>query len=266
MCGIGGVLTKSMFTDYHAMLCVRLLGSLERRGKDAWGYFDGEKVHKEPGDFRESGKASEIYEELQEGKTNKFACHTRHATRGDPMENQNNHPFELGPFVFAHNGVLLYTDPFDNPTPIETDSFWMLYWIDEEYKTYGDTVKAIQEGVGHVLGWYACWLYNKEEEVMYLFRVDHPFLETLAFKSAKFVMFGSDLQSIADAFGTTLLQAHRLARVTRPYVIYRIKEGTISKVGSFTPLPVKRGDLIYFESMFWHVRKYHRRVLRWLTV
>ncbi|GAJ08789.1 unnamed protein product, partial [marine sediment metagenome] len=146
MCGIGGVSTSYPFTEKEAIICKRLLESLQRRGRDAWGYFDGYQVHKEPGVFDESVKYETLVDDLLGTGTNVFMCHTRYATQGDPEVNKNNHPFELGDFVFAHNGVLYYTNEFENEWTIETDSFWMLYWIQKEYERLGNVIEAIRAG------------------------------------------------------------------------------------------------------------------------
>jgi len=260
LCGIGGVITNFPFTEKEAEMCVRLFASLTRRGTHAFGYFDGKKVYKSPGNFKRSEKYYTLADELVEEKTNIFLCHTRYATRGDPRDNKNNHPFELGPFVFAHNGVLFYSEPFPNEWSIETDSFWLLYWINEEYKIYGDTVKAIQEGVKHVEGTYACWLYNKEEEATYIFRTAERPLETYVSSEEGVIVFGSDWISIRDAYGLKVFLPPRGTKMIKPHTIYRITRYGMSEVGKFVPLPVSWDNLVYFESLYRHLYKYHRRI------
>lgn len=261
MCGIGGVITDFPFTEKEAEMCVRLFASLDRRGGHAFGYFDGEEVFKRPGRFTDSYKFYTLADELLKKRTDTFLCHTRYATRGDPQKNENNHPFELGPFVFAHNGMLFYTDPFPNEWGIETDSFWMLYWINEEYEVYGDTVTAIQKGVKHVEGTYACWLYNREEDATYIYRMHQGVLETFVISEMSTVIFGSDWISIRDALGLKGYMPPRGARPIKPYVIYRLKKGRIEAVGRFSPLPVSIDNLRLFEQKYGHLYKYHRRII-----
>jgi len=260
MCGIGGVITSFPFTKREAEMCVRLFASLTRRGKDAFGYFDGKKIFKRPGSFTESEKFYTLDDELVEEKTNIFLCHTRYATRGNPQDNKNNHPFALGPFVFAHNGVLFYSESFPNRWDIETDSFWLLYWINEEYKTYNDTVKAIQEGVKHIRGVYACWLYNKDEDATYIFRTPEKLLQTFIMLERKTIVFGSDWISIRDALGLKTFRPPPGTKLTKPFVIYKITKRGIKGVGRFSPLSISWDDFIYFESLYKHLYKYHRRI------
>jgi len=241
-CGIGGIssfrpLTEKDMTEGH-----HLLASLTRRGEDSWGYFDGQSVFKEPGSFLDSEKYDTLIDDVLRTGTNLFLCHTRYATRGDPEENQNNHPFELGPFVFAHNGMFFKADPFRNPTDIETDSFWLLWWINEEYKEYGRTPIAIQKGLEHVLGNYACWLHNRDEGKTYLFRNAERLVGTYFVPEEGRVIFGSDWLSLADAFGLpgglrTKEWVGDKFIPAKPYAIYEVDEGEISQVSGIRPPP-----------------------------
>lgn len=266
MCGIGGVSTSYPFTEKEATVCWRLLDSLQRRGRDAWGYFDGELVYKEPGSFGESVKYETLVDELLDAKTNVFLCHTRMATKGDPEINKNNHPFELGGFVFAHNGVLYYTDPFENEWTIETDSFWMLYWIQKEYERLGDVAEAIRAGVSHVSGIYACWLYKRAEATTYLFRIKNPIMETQYWRREDMAVFGSDWLSIVDAFGVPGL-ARRFKffipdiKPLRPRTIYKLRNGVLEEDGTFEP---RRPRLTYMMDFDWrqgHLLRYHMPVI-----
>jgi len=193
MCGIGGISTDHVFTRAECEIAHRLLTSLVRRGEDAWGYFDGRKVYKEPGSFLESPKYDTLVDNLYGAETNVFLCHTRRAVVGDPAVAKNNHPWnELEPLVFAHNGIISYADEFDNVWEVETDSFWLYYWIWEEYKKWILIPRAIDEGVDHVRGTYACWLHHKGEETTYLFRMGNPIVGVSYHTDAGITIFGSD--------------------------------------------------------------------------
>jgi len=261
-CGIGGVSTGYPFTEKEATICRRLLDSLQRRGRDAWGYFDGFTVHKEPGAFDESVKYETLVDDLLRTGTNIFLCHTRYATQGDPEENKNNHPFELGDFVFAHNGVLYYSDPFDNVWDIETDSFWMLYWIWHEYLGLGDVVEAIRAGVSHVSGMYACWLHKRMEETTYLFRIKNPIMETHFWRRKDLVVFGSDWMSIVDSFAVSGF-ARRFkffipdVRPLKPRTIYKLRHGILEEDGTFEPRSPRPIDRMDFERRQGHLHRYH---------
>jgi glucosamine 6-phosphate synthetase-like amidotransferase/phosphosugar isomerase protein len=250
------------FTEREAEICWRLLNSLQRRGTDAWGYFDGSRVHKEPGPFYMSPKYDTLVDELLEAETNIFLCHTRLATKGDPQENKNNHPFTLGDFVFAHNGVLYQTDPFDNPWSIETDSFWMLYWIWYEYGRLGDVAEAIRVGVSHVSGTYACWLHKRAEARTYLYRIMNPLVETHTWRGRGMVVFGSDRLSIMDALAVPgLVRRLRFlapdVKILKQGTIYTVKDGVLEEDGVFEPRRMMRQDLIDFEARYGHLRRYH---------
>lgn len=261
-CGIGGVSTSYPFTEKEAIICKRLLESLQRRGRDAWGYFDGSMVYKEPGAFDESAKYDTLVNDLIETGTNIFLCHTRMATQGNPEENKNNHPFELGAFVFAHNGVLYYTDPFENTWDIETDSFWMLYWIWKEYERLGNVIEAIRAGVSHVSGVYACWLYKRDETTTYLYRYQNPIMETHYWRGEGVTVFGSDLLSIVDAFAVPRL-ARRFRFLTpdvkplKPRTIYKLRMGMLEEDGDFKPRHPGFMDLVDFERRQGHLLRYH---------
>lgn len=258
--------TGYTFAEKEATICWRLLDSLQRRGVDAWGYFDGYQVHKEPGAFEDSAKYDTLVDDIVGAGTNIFLCHTRHATKGDPEINKNNHPFELGDFVFAHNGILYYTDPFENEWTIETDSFWMLYWIWKEYERLGDVAEAIRAGVSHVSGVYACWLYKRAEGTTYLYRVKNPLVETCYWRGEDIAVFGSDWLSMMDAFGVPGL-ARRFkflgpkVEILKPRTIYTLRDGVLEEDGVFKPRRLRATDLMDFELRQGHLLRYHMPVI-----
>jgi len=265
-CGIGGVSTNYTFTEEEAEICWRLLRSLQRRGTDAWGYFDGYTVYKEPGAFTESTKYETLIDDLVEAKTNIFLCHTRRATKGDPSYNPNNHPFTLDDFVFAHNGILYYTDPFENVWDIETDSFWMLYWIWREYQEVKNVEEAIRRGVQHVAGTYACWLWKGEERQTYLFRTENRVMETSFWRGKNILIFGSDWLSIADALGVGRLTRRfkflmPKIKVIKPRTIYKIRDGVLIENGHFKPSRLPFIYLRDFKRKYGDLLRYHMPVV-----
>jgi len=265
VCGIGGISTSHVFTLEECEMAVRLLASLTRRGEDAWGYYDGVGVYKEPGSFLESRKFETLAEDLLEAETNVFLCHTRLATVGDPAIVKNNHPWnELKPFIFAHNGVLFYTDEFENVWEVETDSFWMYYWIWRQYLRLAETADAIDRGVDHVSGTYACWLHNSDERVTYLFRVKNPIVETSYYFGDGLVVFGSDVLSLADAlqFPRRMLRGMLPFRRMKALTIYAVAGGRLWTVGRFTPRFLSPIDRFRFWRIQGKYMKYHIPITR----
>ena len=249
-CGIGGFITDYPFGEHEVQICKNLITSLLRRGTDAWGFFDGENVYKAPGDFRKSPYYNRLPEILT-GKT-LFLCHTRLATVGNPENNDNNHPFWLHPFVFAHNGGIFYADDFYNEWGIETDSFSLLYWIWREYQINPDTPTAISNGTEHVAGGYACWLWNFDDKATYLFRNHYYPCVTVYTRGTSpggnFLIFGSDAQSIFDALQTKKVKIYNI----KPYKIYKVVNAKITQVGSF------KGKALGLFDEFRLLGRYHR--------
>lgn len=262
MCGIGGVSTRKPFGREEAIICHRLLESLTRRGEDAWGYFDGEIVHKEPGSFLDSPKYLTLPDDLVASGTNTFLCHTRFATKGDPEENQNNHPFELDSLTLAHNGMLYRTDEFENVWGIDTDSFWMLYWLNEEYKRLGNMPEAIDKGVDHVTGSYAIWTYCMDDQAAYLFRMANRLVESYFTSERDIVVFGSDWLSLLDALDIGPIRRRFKLLLNRvqpvpPGLIYIVKNGTMEKDGKFKPRRMSPRERANFELRYGHLYRYH---------
>jgi len=177
-CGIGGVIKENGFDVFEAFDCLGLFYSLSNRGVDAWGYTNGEVMEKSPGSILEISDKTEarIMGELT-GK-NIFLCHTRHATRGSPVENSNNHPFLLGNFVMAHNGYFsgaVNQKQIEKRSGIHTDSFWLLWHIYEEFKTTRDVFKSIERAVDRIFGGtMAVWLLDLRDLSTYIFRAEKP--------------------------------------------------------------------------------------------
>lgn len=250
MCGIGGLTSRTPFDRNQAEACKRMLQSLHRRGEDAFGYHiysesKGSVMHKEAGPLWESYERHDFVDRLVDNEVTEFQCHTRLATQGDPSQNQNNHPFDYREFVMGHNGVFYTHDEFDNPTDIATDSFWALYWIAEEYDklSISDTAKrtyrAIEEGLQHVTGAFAIWLWNEEDNATYLFR--NPFKPTKValVNGDDWMMFASDTEAINDAFGESgkdiFQRLSRIGRIgsTTPKKVFRLKNGKYEDLGRF---------------------------------
>lgn len=256
-CGIGGIIPKESLDLELAETAVRLTESLQRMGMDAWGYYDGKELFKEPRSFSFSSRRKLMVKTLVRKKL--YLCHTRLATVGNPRKNKNNHPFILGNLIMAHNGMLYHYDSFPNPEGIETDSYALLYWIHAEYQNTGNTVEAIRRGVRHVSGSYAIWLHNTVEGKTYVFCVEDPLLELMFYLWEDFVMFASDLQAIVDALGENPISMVSMGAVYRakPYTIYVLEGGKARRTGTFTPNEVTPYSKFKFYMNYHTYWRYH---------
>ena len=118
MCGIGGVYVfgGEVLGEQDAKKVKKLTVYLEKRGDDATGWYDGKKIIKAPLPAHEFIQLIESITPIENYISGKrmLLIHTRAYTRGSPLQNKNNHPFELKSIVFAHNGVI-------NTAPIYKD-------------------------------------------------------------------------------------------------------------------------------------------------
>lgn len=287
MCGIGGLSSATAFGDRQAQMVERMLRSLHRRGTHAFGYqynWNGNyEMHKEPGPYYRSSIARHLPTILKEDAPTDVGMHTRYATEGDPDQNQNNHPFDFGSFVMAHNGVIYRRDKFDNPTDIETDSFWALYWIQQEYEDLGEnpdrTAEAIERGIEHVTGAYAIWLYNKDNGKTYLFRNALKPCKTGIVEGEDWVLFASDKDAIDDTLGADKkfgvdkrrIQADfdwfdeevggsrglniKNIKTLPPHTIYALNEGKVYREKIMKPKPVSPKIRMQFRQDYSHLYK-----------
>ena len=120
--------------------------------------------------------------------------HTRAPTGGAPVDYVNNHPFEIGGYYLAHNGILINHEEVRKtlrsvPDEVQTDSITILHSIWEKDGAIEDRIrKACEE----LKGSYACWLYDQALLQLYLFRCISPLFVrtmrsgTLAFSSEDF--------------------------------------------------------------------------------
>lgn len=282
MCGIGGVSLNIPIREKEAEVVERMLSSLHRRGEHSFGYMYATgmdyEMYKEPGPYWRSHVHTILPSELIDEGPSEIGLHTRYATQGDPSKNQNNHPFDFGNFVMAHNGVFYRTEEFDNPTNIETDSFWALYWIQREYENLGEdpnrTAEAIEKGIEHVVGAFAIWLYNKDNGKVYLFRNALKPTKTAIIQGDNYYLFASDRDAINDALGldmkfgmdgvigadvggTRTLREGRLRvkniRPLPPHTIYSLKEGRMYREKIMRPKPVSPEVRMRFRDDYAHL-------------
>ena len=98
MCGLIGF-TGNKNKKANRYFLKQIMKANDSRGGHSTGYFDGEFFTKVV------GKSPLLQKEIDKLKTNVFIGHTRFATHG-VISCPNQHPFQYGNIVGAHNGVL----------------------------------------------------------------------------------------------------------------------------------------------------------------
>lgn len=112
--------------------------------------------------------------------------HLRASTGLDDRNVECVHPFQFGPLVMAHNGIIISKQEQVPFQPV--DSAELLMRIFNETKntfspdSAGNARYAIEEAICRVLstteGQQACWLYNSHSGDLYLWRVMSPLYVT----------------------------------------------------------------------------------------
>ena len=222
MCGIGGVVSldkRKPFSKRTQKYAIDLLEKLEDRGTDAWGVFikhANEHNHYNcwQRDDTITGELFKINGSFTKFKKDKngridtdnliiILAHTRAETVGNSEDIKNNHPFSTKDFILAHNGAVTnhkeLRKKFNIETDVETDSAIIVELIQKFYDESHDVVKAIKETTNLITGGYACWLYHKETDDLYLFRHNNPISYSILPKRNIFV-FASEGIMIRDAF------------------------------------------------------------------
>lgn len=139
------------------------------------------------------------YDDLLKGTGTKILMgHSRHATKGEVVL-KNNHPFECGNTIIAHNGTINYT--FPGSDKYETDSE-ALGWLIEE-KGLHEALKIIHEEGSPA---YALQIWDKKTWSVKLIRnKERPLFYTTA-GSTSDLIWNSDLLSMQYA-----LMRHRVS-------------------------------------------------------
>lgn len=153
MCGIGGGFGPNI--DPMAIRSLALLN--ESRGRDSFGVFDAKhRFFKEPESVKKVITTKECSKFIRAAcQTDFVVCHTRATTRGNVNKN-NAHPFEYGPILGCHNGVL------DAPNEYAVDS---MYAMDQLSKFQPE---QYQEALKDVAGWYVLVWGDKRDGKLYL--------------------------------------------------------------------------------------------------
>lgn len=250
MCGICGVirLDKTEFPKCMKIRAIKLLEEIESRGRSAFGfyvlnpeynYYITEKRKDIKGHlFKIKGSVTSFFKDLQ-GEISLdgvsiFLGHTRAPTSGSTDNNENNHPFMTKDFILAHNGTISndkeLKEMFKLDYESECDSAVIIHLIQHFYDKYKDVVKAIQETTKLLSGSYACWLYHKKSETVYLFRHSNPICYYID-KRNRCLLFASEQRHIDNVYDKKL----RYSDIPdiKENTIYMIDEEGIKEVGEF---------------------------------
>lgn len=127
------------------------------------------------------------------------------------------HPFETDQFIFAHNGILIDYEgltQFESLGPV--DSQYLLTAI--EYYSGSESSKAIVEANEKFNGQRACWLWDKFDQSLYLWRVMSPL----------YVMQSE------DALLFSSYQCEKRYTLLEEGVVYQVKNSIIKEVEKFS--------------------------------
>lgn len=237
MCGIGGIYNPNgTLNEDDSRVAKSILSRLQSRGTDAWGVyiFPEDQLYKLPDSLDSFIEKGGTLVNLDE--QNGILMHTRATTRGSAKLNKNNHPFKstTGRFILAHNGHVSNHNKkksqYNMSYDAQTDSAVIVNLIDY-LVTHEDSevVDAIENAAEELVGGKACWLYDRETDKMYLFRVANPtnykFIDgKLYFASTKQIL----KKSLGD-YGYSNVRIHE----TEVGKIYTVGDGRLTEVGSF---------------------------------
>ncbi|MEO3677897.1 glutamine--fructose-6-phosphate transaminase (isomerizing) [Rheinheimera sp. FR7-31] len=166
MCGIVGAVAQRDVVD----ILVEGLRRLEYRGYDSAGV----AVVTESGDLtrlRRLGKVKELADAVAEkpvvGGTG--IAHTRWATHGEPSE-RNAHPHVSSNITVVHNGIIENHSPLRDALKAkgyvftsDTDTEVIAHLVEEELKTAGSLLAAVQATVKQLHGAYGTVLLDKTD-------------------------------------------------------------------------------------------------------
>lgn len=212
MCGIAGFLSFKQPLSRKRQWLQGMGEATVGRGRDAWGLMTWSPVggwawFKEPRPFTDRTQLT-----LQEGVV--FAClHCRHATHGDPRDNNNNHPVVVNDILVVHNGVVSKLNHYDwrrwRRSYDKVDTFLIAeIFATHSPKTAGEWVKAMDEVNTNLEGSWAVVVANTATDQV-LFWGEPLYLAVVP--ELKAVFWGST-QDIATA-PITVVKAGKLFNI-----------------------------------------------------
>lgn len=198
MCAIFGIglFRDNIFTGYDRYILQtiirRLANICENSGREASGvsimqertlrYFKknirGSLLANCPGYKDLMAKSMEI--DVAGKLTQSIIGHTRYPTKGEPTNNDNNHPIVAGHIVGVHNGSIFNDDELfekfslERTGRVDTEIIFRLIEHFSEDVT-DSTITAIQKSTAILEGSYACAFQNiRKPYNLYLFRKTNP--------------------------------------------------------------------------------------------
>lgn len=267
MCGIGGFVSLEQsvpFNEFSENASIKLLKVLEDRGSDAIGLFlhhVDEKYHlncwKEDENvegeiFKTNASVSDFFKnnhgEIDTTNLNVFLVHTRKKSRGSTKV-EDGHPFMTKDFILAHNGTVTndtalkrefkldYEEETDSPVIVHT----IQHWVDEGE----DVASAIAKASDDIWGAMTCWLYDKRNGDLYLFRRNRPLHYIFDADNGVFI-FGSEKKQLEVLHEEDV----------------DIKEFPQNKIFQLTHNEFKEvGDLVEYQNN-WNVTSYRNGTLK----
>jgi hypothetical protein len=254
MCGIAGVISQDKrvpFDKFTQVMSLTLLFELQKRGEHAWGVYlekkgkennklyCGKEDNKMTGELFKSKNSVSTFFETTKSKiylknTHTMLMHTRATTSGSPENNENNHPFSTDSYILAHNGVIrnddeIYKNFNIEHKGIECDSYSIISLIQHFHNEGFETSKAIEKASEHINGSYACWLYDKETNDVYLFRKSNP-IEYYFDEERKLFVFASIDDYVVDAYNIDEVSTTDLS-VLEKEKIFLLKKDELEEVG-----------------------------------
>ena len=211
MCGIFGSFS---FPDYKS-----LYKENKRRGNFSYGCLytkrDGSMfIHKCEGVINLT-----IHKQYKD-EFHLFMGHTQAPTSCErSFSPLTSHPFEYGPWIVVHNGVLEnYKEIIglhfpDHNSNVDSSVIPRLI----HYMYGGDEVYAITEACGSLKGTYACWIYNKDTKNTYLVRSGST-------------LFGN----MANGSFSSIKVPGKCSKELQEGVIYHVSNEGLTSVGGFT--------------------------------
>jgi glutamine---fructose-6-phosphate transaminase (isomerizing) len=166
MCGIVGAVAQRDVVD----ILVEGLRRLEYRGYDSAGV----AVVTEAGELtrlRRLGKVKELSDAVAAAPVNGGTgiAHTRWATHGEPSE-RNAHPHVSSNITVVHNGIIENHSPLRDALKAkgyvftsDTDTEVIAHLVEEELKTAGSLLGAVQKTVKQLHGAYGTVLLDKTD-------------------------------------------------------------------------------------------------------
>ena len=205
MCGIGGFIINDInFLKTNIQKIIRTAIHQENRGTDAAGIYiiDKDLLDKEPIPMRYFLSDRILSNKIELEDFQGLLFHTRAATKGDPEINENNHPFAEKDIVLAHNGMITSDETirkkYNLPDKPETDTYTLVALIQkliDEGIAVAEAIKKALETIDeetHIS--YAVWIYDRNENALYLARNTNP-IEYI-YKEGEYFIFASELSDI----------------------------------------------------------------------